>query len=86
MIIHAKHITVYGTCPFDTMFNRHVHPAISIDLLTQGIDVLICPALLYAVCNKAGEVEEKSVLYCALCVSRSHVFKYQFHVVYAKAT
>ena len=47
------------------MLNRHVHPALSIDLLTQGIDDLICQASLYAVWNKAGE-EEDSVQ-CIVC-------------------
>ena len=47
------------------MLNRHVHPALSIDLLAQGTDALICQASLYAVCNKAGEGEES--VQCIVC-------------------
>ena len=65
MILHAKYITVYEPYPWRTMLNRHMHPALSIDLLTQGIDALTCPASLYAVCNKAGEVEE--AVQCIVC-------------------
>ena len=39
IIIHALYIAVYEPYPI-TMLNRHVHPALSIDLVTQGIDAL----------------------------------------------
>ena len=47
IIIHANFITFHDPYPWGTMLNRHVHPALSIDLLTQGIDVLILSFTLH---------------------------------------